>query len=90
MEKENSTKILQRNLHNIIRVKKISQVDLAKELGKDPSTIHRHLNGSRGLSLHHLDYYSRVTGVSKYDLINPRLVIKITQHIETSLEEDIK
>jgi transcriptional regulator with XRE-family HTH domain len=77
MDYENSTKIFQRNVLNLLRAKGITQAKFARQLGVDESTINRILKGSRGTSLDWLDKTSRVLGVSTTYLINPCAGLKI-------------
>tara|TARA_B110000971_G_C19776682_1_gene393384 strand:+ start:193 stop:465 length:273 start_codon:yes stop_codon:yes gene_type:complete len=89
MDYENSTKIFQRNVLNLLRAKGITQAKFARQLGVDASTINRILKGSRGTSLDWLDKTSRVLGVSTTYLINPCAGLK-TRFRENIVETFIR
>ena len=89
MEYENSTKIFQRNVLNLLRAKGITQARFARQLGVDAATINRIIKGSRGTSLDWLDKISRALGVSTTYLINPCAGLK-TRFRENIVETFIR
>tara|TARA_B100001057_G_scaffold264165_1_gene264261 strand:- start:334 stop:597 length:264 start_codon:yes stop_codon:yes gene_type:complete len=73
--------IVQENIKMILKCMGVSNAELSKRIKKDQSTIHRWINGSRGLTLDNLELLCRAIDISIKNIINPNLKIEVKQQL---------
>ena len=63
--------IIGKNIQRILEIKGISQSELARKMGTQPSVINEICNGKRNLSVNRLDKIRIILGVNCYEFLMP-------------------
>ena len=65
----------------------ILNAELSKRIKKDQSTVHRWINGSRGLTLDNLELLCGAIDISIKNIINPNLKIEVKKQLIVITDE---
>jgi transcriptional regulator with XRE-family HTH domain len=74
----------QQNVKRVLKVKGISQRDLARRLNVSDSAISELLNGNYGISLDYVDRVAKALGETNFSLVIPTIPEEVSRLAEIS------